>query len=136
MTRSEVLQLRALIERSAQALPDEAAVKGVRLHPAWEVGAVYEVGFRVCHGNRLFKAIQGHTAQIGWEPDNAASLWMEVCEVHSGSADDPIPYEGNMALTAGLYYSQDGMVYRGVRGTEIAVHQPLKELVGLYVEKA
>lgn len=135
MTRHEVAQLRALIERSVQTLPDEAAVKGVRLHPVWQAGTVCPEGYRVRFSGRLFKALQAHTAQAGWEPVNAPSLWTEICESHSGTLEDAIPYNGNMALMAGLYYSQDGMVYHCVRDTEIAVHQPLCDLVGLYVEQ-
>ena len=135
MTRSEVLGLRALIEQGIQSLPDKAAVKGVRLHPAWQAGQAYAVDFRVRYAGRLFKAVQSHTAQVGWEPDKAAALWTEICEVHRGTVDDPIPYDGNMALTAGVYYVQDGAVYRCTRDTGIAVHQALTDLVGLYVEK-
>lgn len=53
---------------------------------------------------------------------------------HAGTADDPIPYEGNMALESGKYYSQDGVVYRCTRDTGNPVFHALSELVGLYVE--
>lgn len=53
---------------------------------------------------------------------------------HAGTADDPIPYEGNMALENGKYYSQDGVVYRCTRDTGNPVFHALSELVGLYVE--
>lgn len=63
------------------------------------------------------------------------SLWEEICETHDGSKYDPIPYNGNMELKAGLYYSQDGVTYRGTRDTGNPVYNPLSELVGLYVER-
>ena len=50
--------------------------------------------------------------------------------------DDPIPYEGNMALENGKYYSRDGVVYRCTRDTGNPVFQALSDLVGLYVEVA
>ena len=62
-------------------------------------------------------------------------FWEQVCESHTGTEDDPIPYEGNMALTAGLYYVQDGVVYRCIRDTGNPVYHRLEELVGLYVEE-
>lgn len=47
---------------------------------------------------------------------------------------DPIPYDGNMVLTAGLYYHQDYVIYRCIQDTVNPVYHPLSELVGLYVE--
>lgn len=71
--------------------------------------------------------------EVGWEPENAPSLWEEICESHSGTADDPIPYSGNMPLTAGLYYVQEWVVYRCIRDTINPVYNALADLVGLYV---
>ena len=71
---------------------------------------------------------------MGWEPENAASLWEGIDETHAGTLADPIPYEGNMALVAGLYYVQGGKVYLCTRDTISPVHNALSELVGLYVE--
>ena len=66
--------------------------------------------------------------------ENAASLWEVINETHSGTEDDPIPYDGNMALTAGLYYTQSGKTYLCNRDTGNPVYHALSELVGLYVE--
>ena len=41
-----------------------------------------------------------------------------------------------MALTAGLYYVQDYVIYLCTRDTGNPVYNPLAELVGLYVELA
>ena len=65
----------------------------------------------------------------------AAALYVRVDETHTGDQYDPIPYDGNMALTAGLYYTQDGVTYLCNRDTGIAVYNALSELVGLYVEE-
>ena len=78
--------------------------------------------------------VQAHTAQTGWEPENAAALWEQINETHEGTVDDPIPYEENMALEQGRYYIQDQVIYLCNRDTEIPVHQPLTELVDIYVE--
>lgn len=75
---------------------------------------------------------KAHTSQTGWEPENTPALWTEICETHDGTLDDPIPYDGNMALTAGLYYIQDYTIYLCTRDTG----NPLAELVGIYVEIA
>lgn len=70
------------------------------------------------------------------ERSTAASLWEQICEAHDGTKYDPIPYDGNMALEAGKYYSQSGKTYLGNRDTGIAVYQSLADLVGVYVEEA
>ena len=84
---------------------------------------------------KLWRCRQAHTSQTGWEPENAASLWTEICESHAGTLDDPIPYSGNMALESGKNYSQDNKVYRCTRDTGNPVYNALSELVGLYVEE-
>jgi hypothetical protein len=40
-----------------------------------------------------------------------------------------------MALTAGLYYIQNSVIYHCIRDTVNPVYNPLAELVGLYVEE-
>ena len=94
------------------------------------------MGFKVQRGGALYKVLQAHTSQDGWEPENAPSLWTEICESHGGTLTDPIPYSGNMALEAGKYYSQNGAVYLCTRDTVNPVYSDLAELVGIYVEAA
>lgn len=64
---------------------------------------------------------------------STAALYEEINETHAGTIDDPIPYNNNMELVQGKYYTQDGIVYLCSRGTGQAVYNPLKDLVGLYV---
>ena len=135
MTRAKAKQLRQLIERIAVTLDDETALTGVELFPMWAIGRAYATGDRVQHGGKLWRCLQAHTSQTGWEPENVPSLWTEICESHAGTLTDPIPYSGNMALEAGKYYSQSGAVYLCTRDTVNPVYNPLAELVGLYVEK-
>lgn len=62
------------------------------------------------------------------------SLWEEICEQHDGTKYDAIPYNGNMALEAGKYYTQDGVLYQCTRDTGNPVSHALNALVGIYVE--
>lgn len=134
MKRREALYLRSVIEQASQSLPDDIALTAVSLHPQWTAGNEYTAGFKVQRGGNLWRCIQAHTSQVGWEPENAASLWEQINETHSGTLEDPIPYDGNMALTAGLYYIQDSTIYLCTRDTGNPVYHALSELVGLYVE--
>ena len=134
MKRSEVLKLRKIIEEAVQFLADETAIQAATLHPTWEVGTAYDVGYKVQRNGKLYRCIQAHTAIVTWEPENTASLWEVINETHSGTIDDPIPYDGNMALVSGLYYVQDYVVYLCIRDTINPVYNALGELVGVYVE--
>ena len=134
MTRQKALQLRALIEQAATSLSDTNALSGIELFPMWGVGVDYASQIRVRHDGKLYKCIQAHTSQIGWEPTNAPSLWSEVEQPGQGDTpDNPIPYNNNMELFEGKYYSQDGVTYVCIRSTGIPVYNPLSALVGLYV---
>ena len=136
MTRAKAKQLRQLIEQLAVTLDDETALTGVELFPIWIIDRVYAVGDKVQRNGKLWRCIQAHTSQAGWEPENVASLWTEICESHAGTLEDPIPYNGNMALESGKYYSQNSKIYRCTRDTVNPVYHALSELVGLYVEEA
>ena len=135
MKRSEALNLRKHIENAVQSLPDAAALEAVVLHPVWKAGIAYSAGYKAQHNGRLWRCRQAHTSQEGWEPENVPALWEELCETHDGSRYDPIPYEGSMALVSGKYYSQDGVTYLCNRDTVNPVYNPLRELVGIYVEE-
>ena len=136
MTRAEAEALIAALVTLRESATDEQALKVPSLYPAWRPGMDCKAGDRVQHGGRLWRCLQAHTAQTGWEPENAPALWTEVCESHAGTEDDPIPYSGNMALESGKYYSQGGAVYLCTRDTVNPVYSALADLVGLYVERA
>ena len=127
-------QLRPYIVKAAQGLADADAVQAVQLYDEWAAGTAYEAGYKIRRRGKVWRVRQAHTAQAGWEPENAPALFEEINETHAGTADDPIPYTGSMALEAGLYYSQDGAVYLCTRDTVNPVYNALADLVGLYVE--
>ena len=136
MTLDEVQTM--MIRRTVNSLdiPDATAIRMVDFYPEWAAGTAYTVGYKVKRNGKLWRVMQAHTSQNGWEPENAASLWEQINETHAGTIDDPIPYSGNMALTSGLYYMQDWVIYLCTRDTGNPVYHTLSELVGLYVEKA
>lgn len=135
MKRSEVLKLRKIIESAVQFVDDSTALQAIALHPEWAEGNEYAAGFKVQRNGKLWRVITAHTSQLGWEPEVAAALFEQINETHSGTKDDPIPYDGNMALTNGLYYVQEYVIYLCTRDTVNPVYNPLAELVGIYVER-
>lgn len=134
LTESEVLAMLIPMQINALEVDDNTALRMINFYPKWATNTHYEVGFKAQHNGKLWRVVQAHTAQIGWEPENAASLWEQINETHAGTEDDPIPYDGNMALESGKYYIQDYTIYLCTRDTGNPVYNALSELVGIYVE--
>ena len=136
LTAEEVSAMLIRQQINALEVDDQTALRMTEFYPEWEAGQAYTTGYKARRGGKLWRCLQAHTAQAGWEPENAASLWEQICEAHDGTKYDPIPYDGNMALTAGLYYTQGGVTYLCHRSTGQPVYNAMSELVGLYVETA
>ena len=134
LTESEVSHLLIAQQINTLEVDDNTALRMVEFYPEWSAGQAYTAGYKAHRGGKLWRCLQAHTAQTGWEPENAASLWTEICENHDGTKYDPIPYNGNMALQSGKYYIQGGVTYLCNRDTVNPVYNALAELVGLYVE--
>ena len=135
LTESEVSRMLIAQQINTLTVDDNTALRMVAFYPEWAENTEYTAEYKVQRNGKLWRCIQAHTSQTGWEPENAAALWTEICESHAGTLEDPIPYSGNMALESGKYYMQDGKVYRCTRDTGNPVYNALSELVGLYVEE-
>lgn len=131
---SEVQEMLVRQQINTLTVDDNTALRMVEFYPEWSAGQAYTAGYKAHRGGKLWRCLQAHTAQTGWEPENAASLWTEICESHDGTKYDPIPYNGNMALQSGKYYTQNNILYLCNRDTVNPVYNALAELVGLYVE--
>lgn len=124
------------------SVDDATAFRMAAFYPDWESGKAYTVengcpvGYKVVRAGKLWKLRQEHTSQDSWAPGSTGteSLWEEICEQHDGTKYDAIPYNGNMALEAGKYYTQDGVLYQCTRDTGNPVSHALNALVGIYVE--
>lgn len=135
LTVEEVAAMLIRQQINGLTVDDNTALRMTEFYPEWAAGVDYTAGYKMQRGGKLWRCVQAHTSQTGWEPENAPALWTEICESHAGTEDDPIPYSGNMALTKGLYYIQDYIIYLCTRDTGNPVYNPLADLVGLYVEK-
>ncbi len=122
---------------NTMSLTDNDALSVKSIYPEWEtlIGKDVKQGDKMQDGGKLWKALQQHTVQEQYRPGTGTeSLYTEIVETASGTADDPIPYNNNMELEQGKYYIQDGITYLCTRNTEVPVYQPLADLVGIYVE--
>lgn len=134
--QSDIARLLALTVNT-MSLSDEDALSVKSIYPEWAslVGKTVKKDEKMQYDGKLWKVLQEHTVQEQWKPGTGTeSLYTEIVESAAGTEDDPIPYDNNMELEQGKYYSQDGEVYLCVRDTGIPVYNPLKDLVGIYVE--
>lgn len=124
----------------AQSIPDALAIQAKAIFEDWEdtIGRTVQKGFKFRYDGKLYKTIQPSiTIQEQYVPGiGTESLYAEINETNQGTLGDPIPYNNNMELENGKYYSQNGVVYRCTRDTGQPVYHDLSELVGIYVEIA
>ena len=138
----EVQEMMVRSQINTLTVDDATALRMIAFYPEWKNGKAYtaendcQVGYKVVQGGKLYKLRQEHTSQDSWAPGmtGTESLWEEICEQHDGTKYDPIPYNGNMALQNGKYYTQDGVLYKCTRDTGNPVYHALSALVGTYVE--
>ena len=139
LTESEVSRLIIAQQINNLTVDDNTALRMVEFYPEWNglIGqTVDKAGFRFTYGGKLYKTIPAnHTFQAEWVPGvGTESLYTRIDETHDGRLYDPIPYDGNMALETGKYYTQDGVKYICTRDTGNPVYHALKDLVGIYVD--
>lgn len=80
MTLLELAQkLRPYIEKAALSLPDEDALEAVDLFPKWDPNHTqYLIDDKVKYNSILYRCLQSHMPQEGWDPVSAPSLWAKV----------------------------------------------------------
>ena len=71
-------QLRAALMDFAQSVDDEKACKYPSLFEAWRAGTAYAIGDRREYADKLWRCLQAHTSQDGWEPEKVPALWAEA----------------------------------------------------------
>lgn len=136
LTVGEVSAMLIKQQINTLAVNDQTALRMIAFYPEYEVDHQYKKDEKFVSAGSLFKVLQDHTSQSTWVPGatGTESLYARIDEEHNGTKYDPIPYNGNMELKNGLYYSQDNVLYRCTRDTGNPVYNALSELVGIYVE--
>ena len=80
MKREHAYKLRELLHKASASLSDTDALDGIELFPLWAAGEEYILDVRVRYDEKLYKCVQAHTSQEGWEPPNVPALWTEVAK--------------------------------------------------------
>lgn len=142
LTDTEVMDMLIRQQINTLTVDDQTALRMRRYYPVFSE----LIGQTVLEGTKfradssedadLYKVIQPELLMQEQYPPGVGteSLYTRIDEDHSGDKYDPVPYDGNMELEAGKYYSQNGVVYHCTRDTGQPVYNALAELVGLYVE--
>ena len=68
------------VDELLDILTDEQAEGVATLYPAWAEGVAYAVGDRRRYGELLYRCVQAHTSQIGWEPPRTPAMWARTAE--------------------------------------------------------
>ena len=107
-------QLRRALQMFAATLTEEQALEIATVYPAWEAGKTYAVGDIISYGAnsvgdpQLYKVVQAHTSQTGWEPPNAASLWSITSDPAEEWPEWSQPLGAHDAYAAGAKVSHNG----------------------------
>lgn len=80
MTRERAYQLRAMIVKASTSLKDEDALEAVELYDEWKPDTEFAKDIRVRYNGKLYRVVQAHTSQAGWEPPNVSALFTEVAK--------------------------------------------------------
>lgn len=110
------------VETAITYLSDEQALTVKALYPAYAYGVLYKQGDRAVYNGILYKSLQDHTSQPGWEPGVAPSLWVALeSGSEAGTLEDPIPVPdtvttSGMEYVYGKYYKEGDTVYLCQRG--------------------
>ena len=78
LTLEEVSRMLITQQINTLEVDDNTAMRMVEFYPEWSEGTDYTVGYKVQRGGKLWRCLQAHTSQTGWEPDSAPSLWAKV----------------------------------------------------------
>ena len=122
------------------SIDDTTSLRMKDYYPTFEdsIGETVSIGFKFMYKNDLYKTIQDKlTLQENYLPGQGTeSLYVRIDDIHTGTKDDPIPYNGNMVLEKSKHYIQNEVIYLCVRDSGIALYHPLDQLIGQYVQVA
>lgn len=76
--------MRQSLDLATSYLDDEQAESVTNLFPLWQADTEYAIGDRRQYNELLYRCVQAHTSQVGWEPPNVPALWVRT-------STDPFP---------------------------------------------
>ena len=108
LTESDVSRLIIAQQINTLSVDDNTALRMVEFYPEWASGVDCSTGYKVQHGGKLWRCLQAHTAQAGWEPEGAPSLWAKVL-----IPDETIVPEWEQPDSTNPYMTGDKVTHNG-----------------------
>lgn len=119
-------------------VPDQTSLRMMNYYPTFDeiIGQTVKMGFKFTYKEKMYKTIQPDLIiQAQYPPEKGSeSLYARIDLEHTGAIYDPIPYDGNMELFEGKYYTQEDVLYLCIRNSGQALTHDLKDLIGIYVD--
>ena len=78
MTKERLNKIINALIRLRDSASDEIALENVDIYPEWKANVEYVLDKRVSDSGILYRCIQPHTSQDGWEPHLTPALWTRV----------------------------------------------------------
>lgn len=101
-------------------------------YPIWEeyLNKSLPKDFIVNYQDNLYQTIQPINVVLDNQtPDIVYALYHKLDkDEHAGTIDDPIPYEQQMKIEKGKYYSQYGITYLAIQSTNTGMPFDLKDM--------
>ena len=94
-------------------LTDEQALQVPLMFPKWQADKEYVVGDRVLYLGVLYKVLQAHTSQAGWEPDITPSLFAKNLIVKDENGEQVDIPEWEQPDSTNPYMSGDKVRFEG-----------------------
>lgn len=137
ITPSYLAQVDTLMSGIAERINDtpmtaEQSLKNKKYYPQRKdiIGKQVNTGFRFNDGETMYEVLKPHTISAEWAPGQGTeSLYKVVQEEHEGTKDDPIPWQLNMELYNGKYYTDKGVKYLCIRDSGMGLSFALADLV-------
>ena len=107
-TADEVNRMLIAQQINTLEVDDNTALRMTEFYPEWSAGQAYTAGYKVQHGGKLWRCVQAHTAQTGWEPENAPSLWAKVL-----IPDETVIPEWEQPASTNPYMAGDKVTHNG-----------------------
>lgn len=113
-------QLRRALQMFSASLTDDQAMEVASIYDPWKVGRAYAINEFVTYGvntvgdPQLYKVVQAHTAQPGWEPDKTASLFVAIGLNQQGYPTWSQPTGAHDAYNTGDVVDYNGKLYESL----------------------
>ena len=143
MTQDEVFMLLTQQLINTVDIDDQTSLRMKTYYPIFDEIAAKESeeertvkeGFKLYYNGELWKTRQKTVIQSIYPPSiDTASIYERIDEEHTGTIDDPIPYDQTMNVYNGKYYTYNDVLYLCIRDSGNPLYADPEALLGNYFQ--